>query len=107
MNEGYRTCHTCNSRMLVTEWCATCEEAIQKRPDPATMTPDERAAEMEDLFGSLEVPFHLLHARIEALVGRPVFTHEFAAGKDVFVVKSELDPKYYSEDQIRGYVAEA
>jgi hypothetical protein len=32
--------------------------------------------EMDDLGGPTEVPFCLIHARIEALVGRPVYTHE-------------------------------
>ena len=38
---------------------------------------------------------------------KAVLRGRMLTGKDVFVVKSELDPKYYSEDQIRGYVAEA
>jgi hypothetical protein len=34
--------------------------------------------ELEQWIGPLEVPFDLLHARIERLVGRPVWTHELA-----------------------------
>jgi len=41
------------------------------------MTPEERVAELCLLFGPLEIDFPLIHKRIEELVGRPVWTHEF------------------------------
>ena len=41
------------------------------------MTPDERVAELRLLLGPLEIDFPLVHERIEELVGRPVWTHEF------------------------------
>lgn len=40
------------------------------------MSADEREAEMRVLGETLEVPFGLVHGRIEQLVGRPVWTHE-------------------------------
>jgi len=40
------------------------------------MTADERVAELKSIGGPIEVPFDLMHGRIEALVGRPVFRHE-------------------------------
>jgi hypothetical protein len=43
------------------------------------MTPGERERELLAL-GWLEVPFDLIHGRIEALVGRPVLTHELGTG---------------------------
>lgn len=39
------------------------------------MTPDEREAEFRGL-EYCEVPFELIHGRIEQLAGRPVWTHE-------------------------------
>ena len=38
----------------------------------------ERANELPRVIGILEVDFSLLHAWIEKLVGRPVWTHELA-----------------------------
>lgn len=76
-----RLCHWCGASVPMEpepEFCAACLEAFPLRPDPTSMTPDEREAEMRTLDGPLEVPFSLLHGRIEELVGRPVFTHEMA-----------------------------
>jgi len=55
-----------------TEW-------FKALPDPATMTVDARLAEFDSYDGPLEVPFAMLHQRVEALLGRPVWTHEFAS----------------------------
>jgi len=46
------------------------------------MTGEERAKEMELLFGALEIPVRMVHERIEELVGRPVFTHEMGLNSD-------------------------
>jgi hypothetical protein len=43
------------------------------------MSVAERQAEFDRYDGPLTVPFNLLHRRVEALVGRPVLTHEFAS----------------------------
>lgn len=51
-------------------------------PDPATMTGDERAAEvLRWLHGPMTIDMDLLHKRIEQLVGRPVWTHEMATDR--------------------------
>lgn len=56
-------------------WCPDCMADMTNAPDPSTMTPDARVAEI-DHWQYLVVPFPLIHARIEALVGRSVWTHE-------------------------------
>jgi len=46
------------------------------------MTLDERVVELKSFHEGngrfLMVPFDVLHARVETLMGRPVWTHEFA-----------------------------
>lgn len=56
-------------------YCPGCLEDMKNAPDPATMTGDERVAEI-DRWEIVSVPFAQIHERIEALVGRPVWTHE-------------------------------
>lgn len=57
--------------------CAECE-AIIARP-VEDMTSDERADELAQWMAMiLTVNFSTLHERTEKLVGRPVWTHEFA-----------------------------
>lgn len=74
-----RTCQICGATVPTGEFCPACTQRIPALPDPATMTMGARVAEFDSYDGPLEVPFPLLHARLERLVGRPVFTHEFAA----------------------------
>lgn len=71
-----RTCHICGT--VSDSWCPTCVAAFPHRRDAATMAPEERLAEF-DQHRILEIPFDLLHRRIEELVGRPVWTHELAS----------------------------
>lgn len=71
-----RECHFCNAEVPDGEFCAVCTESFPQRRTADTMTGEERAAEMRSIGGLLEVPFDLVHARIEALVGRSVWTHE-------------------------------
>jgi hypothetical protein len=52
------------------------------------MTGLERRAEMESM-KRLEVPFQLLHERLEALIGRPVWTHEFGMAWDALLNEAE------------------
>lgn len=75
-----RTCHICGTRC--TEFCPTCVENFKTRRNAEEMTGEERAKEMELLFGALEMPFPMVHERIEELVGRPVFTHEIGLNSD-------------------------
>jgi len=55
---------------------------MKQRKAPDTMTGYERVEELGWFFtgpGSIiEVPFDVMHERMEALMGRPVWTHEFA-----------------------------
>ena len=71
-----RTCSRCG-HTDVTGSCPTCLAAWDTRPDVASMTPNERAAEL-DSWRVLEIPFDTFHQRAQELVGRPVLTHEFA-----------------------------
>jgi len=43
------------------------------------MSQEAKAVELEQWMGPLEVPFDLLHKRIEELAGRPVWTHELGS----------------------------
>lgn len=58
--------------------CPACIAWLAERPAPEDMTPDARVAEMERLVDPLTIAFRTIHPRLEALVGRPVFTHEIA-----------------------------
>jgi hypothetical protein len=72
-----RTCQWCGQQVLEKAWCPYCQESFTSRPIPHTMTADEREAELRQLGESLEIPFARVHERIEQLLGRPVWTHEF------------------------------
>jgi hypothetical protein len=64
--------------------CPECEANLANRPEPAAMTGDERAAELlDDLMGENCYLFDNIHKRVEALVGRPVWTHEMAAADNL------------------------
>ena len=60
--------------------CAECNAELVGRPDPAAMSGDERAEEVREL---LHEPSAYrvgdIHGRLERLVGRPVWTHEFVS----------------------------
>lgn len=50
-------------------------------PDAAAMSHDDRLAELVDITANkmvLEIQFSKFRARIESLMQRPVYTHEFA-----------------------------
>lgn len=75
---------TCNRHLLTLprencEGCPTCLDELEYATDPEAMTGYERAAEIERWAEQLTVPFDVLHRRIEALVGRPVWTHELGS----------------------------
>lgn len=72
-----RTCTHCGTPDL-TEACPQCTAAWEHRRDVTTMTPQERVDELNSWSGILEIDFGKMHQRIEELVGRPVWTHEFA-----------------------------
>lgn len=69
-------------RLGVPFGCQGCTAELTAGCNPETMTGDERAAEVERwLCGPLMTAFDLVHERIEAVVGRPVWTHEMAAAE--------------------------
>jgi len=59
--------------------CNQCNAEISRRRDPSTMTGEERDAEVMALLNDPSAyRMDAIHQRLEALVGRPVWTHEFA-----------------------------
>ncbi len=62
--------------------CPDCLQYFKNLPDAELMTGDERAAEFARLRGVMTVSFDKLHSWLEKLVGRGVFTHEFAYNMD-------------------------
>jgi hypothetical protein len=59
--------------------CDGCNADIAGRPHPVEMSGDQRAEEVRSLLNDANA-YRVgdMHQRIEALVGRPVWTHEFA-----------------------------
>lgn len=72
-----RTCTRCGTEN-VTEACPTCTAWWEQRPDADTLTTEERVAEFDSWGPILEIDFDKFHERMQELVGRPVWTHEFA-----------------------------
>lgn len=58
--------------------CQACRDDLASRPDPATMTREERAAELRPVLGPCYAGFDAVWARVDALVGRSTMTHELA-----------------------------
>lgn len=70
-----RICKRCGQLTADNQECPVCAEWFKTRPDPITMTPDERATEFES-WKFCEIYFDKVHQRMEELVGRPIWTHE-------------------------------
>ena len=66
--------------------CTACVERYASLPDPKTMTVEQRVAELNDWYDKaiLTISMGDLQQRIEALVGRPVWTHELV-NREAFV----------------------
>ncbi len=73
-----RVCALCGRIIPIKEYCNACIERVANLPAPQTMTIAERLAEFDSYDTALTIPFQQLHQRVEGLVGRPVWTHEFA-----------------------------
>lgn len=73
-----RNCHICQTECQDKQACPTCVANFPNRRKAETMTREERVAEFELLCGVLETPWEMLHQRVEELVGRSVWSHEFA-----------------------------
>lgn len=81
------------------EGCAQCLAILTR--DPASMTGDERAAEVLSwLDEKMSIPFRLIHQRVEALVGRGVWTHEFGLAGDRLVEEARGTRTLTSIDEI-------
>lgn len=70
------TCKRHGSVQGPKESCPECVKWYAGLPDPAGMTPDARLEELEIHMGQTTVAFSIIHARIEALAGGPVWTHQ-------------------------------
>jgi hypothetical protein len=55
------------------------------------MTLEERLAEFDQLQGILEIDFDKFHKRMEEIVGRPVWRHEFARPE---LLREEMESGY-------------
>lgn len=73
--------------------CPDCLHEITTAPDPETMTPDERRAEMERYGDVITVPVDLTMARISALVGRSVMLHEIGLAWTALVNEAGSDDR--------------
>lgn len=73
-----RTCKWCGGKAI--EACKPCLAAWKARPDAEIMTPQERVDELRDILEvrahSMEVPLRDFMARINALMGRPIYLRE-------------------------------
>jgi len=60
--------------------CPAHNADMDARPDPSTMTREDRAAELQTLMSEdLWCSWGRMHARVDGLVGRSVYTHEMAS----------------------------
>jgi len=90
---GTRTCGICNQKVGAKEWCEACRARLRSTMESVRAAPrEERAEELSLLFMTpLTVPFELVHERLEALVGRSVWTHELGSfGKDPHPLVAEI-----------------
>ena len=92
MNDESRTCHWCGR--TVTGICADCQTELANRCDPRTMTVRQRIIEFDWFFHGdgqyCEVPHGEIQQRIEALMGRSVWTHEMGT-KGMEALRWELE----------------
>lgn len=70
--------------------------------DPATMTPDERVAQVERLCGIVTVAVPVLLERLNQLVGRPVYTHEIALRYDALLDEARRRTGVTPMDEVIG-----
>jgi hypothetical protein len=72
-----RTCTRCGTTVEAKAECPQCRAWYEARPDPDTMTAEERVAELRS-WTTTEIDFEKIHRRIGELVCRDVLTHELA-----------------------------
>lgn len=100
-----RTCHLCGTVCGKAAFCQTCVANFPNRRSADDMAPAERGGELVALFGVLEMPFDLVHQRIEELVGRPVWTHEMGLNKDGLIAEAR-GARHATMDEIVGQLAQ-
>jgi hypothetical protein len=76
-----RNCSRCGTK--TSEYCQVCIVAFPARRDAKTMTPAERVAELKS-WAIVEIPFTMIHQRIEELVGRSVWTHGLGNSEQLY-----------------------
>jgi hypothetical protein len=69
------TCEKHNISDLVS-WCPACVSEFENRQQPATQA--ERIAAFRTIPDQLTIPFSDIHQWMTEIMGRDVFTHEFA-----------------------------
>jgi hypothetical protein len=77
-----RRCHICGTETA--EECPLCATTWENRPDPEDCTDAEKLEEFDwimDAGNPLEIEFRKIAKRTTELLGRPVWTHEFADPK--------------------------
>ena len=101
-----RQCHICKNTVGKRKSCPTCTEWVKTLPHPDSMTGRERVDELKLWRGALEIEFGLMHERLEALVGRPVWITEFGLNYDGLIEEARNmsidEPVSYEEAVERG-----
>lgn len=69
-------CTYCGADVRMGDFCALCVAIWDALPHPLAMSGEQIETEMRQHGGRISVPLELVKARLCALVGRPVFTHE-------------------------------
>lgn len=77
-----RTCHRCGTVVGKHDCCPICTDELKYAKPVDMMTPQERLTEFDSWFGVLETEFGTMYERLEHLVGRGIYTQEFAYGKE-------------------------
>jgi hypothetical protein len=98
-----RICSWCGNK--VTEWCSNCIITYQNKTDPKSK--NEALEELKTIFDDnliCEIPFPMIHKRIETLMGRSVWSHELVERKLLIkeletgmdITQEEIISKVYS-----------
>lgn len=83
--------------------CPKCIAGFETRRKAETMTGAERAAEIDQLVhAKLSQPFPNIHKRVEELVGRPVYTHEFVLNFDGLLAEARGEREHATIEEILG-----
>ncbi len=64
--------------------CVDCKHEAENGTDPATMTVEERITELRRWMGPITTQFGTMWPRLDALVGRSTFNHEWAQPERIY-----------------------